>query len=147
MKTFEKVNTDDFVMTEGTPVLVQPESFMFDPYYNPLGKGSLSLNMVIGPDDVSVAQQKAENFNPVFDDEVTLMVHGVAKRISGDKAPVDKTNVQLGNPVNNPPYNNWSVNQPSVPHDSGDKGTQDLGLRNLIIDGVNGYDLVQTSLH
>lgn len=85
--------------------------------------------MVIGPDDVSVIQNKADNFNPVFDDNVTLMVNGVAKTITGqkaEKAPVDNTHVQLGNPVNNPPFNNWSVNQPSVPHDSGDAGTQDL---------------------
>ena len=31
--------------------------------------------------------------------------------------PDDVAVVQLKNPVNNPPYNNWSVNQPSVPHD------------------------------
>jgi len=36
------------------------------------------------------------------------------------------------------------VNQPSPPHDHGDKGDQDLELRDVIIDGVNGYDLVQT---
>merc|ERR1719213_814542 len=58
----------------------------------------------------------------------------------------EATNVQLDaeNPVWNPPFNNWSVNQPSPPHDSGDRGDQDLELRDLIIDGVNGYDLVQT---
>jgi len=44
----------------------------------------------------------------------------------------------------NPPFNNWSVNQPSPPHDHGDRGDQDLELRDIIIDGVNGYDLVQT---
>jgi len=55
-------------------------------------------------------------------------------------------NVQLDaqNPVWNPPFNNWSVNQPSPPHDHGDGGHQDLELRDIIIDGVNGYDLVQT---
>lgn len=36
------------------------------------------------------------------------------------------------------------MNQPSVPHDHGDNGHQDLELRDIIIDGVNGYDLVQT---
>ena len=45
------------------------------------------------------------------------------------------------NPVNNPPFNNWSVNQPSVPHDKGMKGGEDIELRNLVIDGVNGYDI------
>jgi len=48
------------------------------------------------------------------------------------------------NPVWNPPFNNWSVNQPSPPHDHGETGNQDLGLRDIVIDGVNGYDLVQT---
>ena len=43
------------------------------------------------------------------------------------------------NPVNNPPFNNWSVNQPSVPHNKGMKGTEDLEQRDIIIDGVN-YD-------
>ena len=51
--------------------------------------------------------------------------------------------VQLNNPVENPPFNNWSVNQPSPPHRRGLKGKEDLGLRDLTIDGVNGYDLVQ----
>ena len=58
----------------------------------------------------------------------------------------DRMNVQLDaeNPVWNPPFNNWSVNQPSGPHATGDAGHQDLELRDIIIDGVNGYDLVQT---
>ena len=60
--------------------------------------------------------------------------------------PDEVSAVQLSaqNPVANPPYNNWSVNQPSAPHDSGDAGKQDLELRDVVIDGVNGYDLVQT---
>ena len=60
--------------------------------------------------------------------------------------PDEVTIVQLDaqNPVANPPYNNWSVNQPSAPHDHGDAGKQDLELRDVVIDGVNGYDLVQT---
>jgi hypothetical protein len=35
------------------------------------------------------------------------------------------------------------VYQPVVPHDSGAGGKEDLGLKNLIIDGVNGFDLTQ----
>jgi len=38
--------------------------------------------------------------------------------------------------------NNWSTNQPSPPHDFGLHGKEDLGLRDIIVDGVN-YDLVQ----
>ena len=44
------------------------------------------------------------------------------------------TFVQLTNPVDNPPYNNWSVNQPSPPHDVGLAGKADLG-QNMIVDG------------
>ena len=50
--------------------------------------------------------------------------------------------VELDNPVVNPPFNNWSVNQPSVTHVKGMNGDEDVGLRNIIIDGVNGFDLV-----
>jgi len=62
-----------------------------------------------------------------------------------DRNPADLELVQLKaeNPVANPPYNNWSVNQPSPIHDSGDAGNQDLSLRDVTIDGVNGYNLVQ----
>ena len=50
--------------------------------------------------------------------------------------------VQTENPVVNPPFNNWSINQPSVTHAKGLNGDEDVGLRNIIIDGVNGFDLV-----
>ena len=53
---------------------------------------TLGLNMRIGPDEVSVK-----------------------------KRPANKNLIQLAarNPVANPPLNNWSVNQPAVPHDKG----------------------------
>ncbi len=41
---------------------------------------------------------------------------------------------QTANPVENPPFNNWSVNQPSVPHISGLNGFADLN-QNIIVDG------------
>jgi len=41
---------------------------------------------------------------------------------------------QTSNPVWNPPFNNWSVNQPSPPHASGLNGYADLG-QNIIVDG------------
>jgi len=34
---------------------------------------------------------------------------------------------QVGNPVVNPPFNNWSVNQPFPPHDIGLEGKADYG--------------------
>jgi len=60
-----------------------------------------------------------------------------------DVAPVAKTLlqiqrestlVQLENPVVNPPFNNWSVNQPSPPHQRGLEGKADLG-QNILVDG------------
>ena len=58
--------------------------------------------------------------------------------------PKERSHLQLNstNPVENPPFNNWSVNQPSVPHNSGMSGHEDLGMRDIIIDGVN-YDVLQ----
>merc|ERR1712166_610908 len=57
-------------------------------------------------------------------------------------APITVALAQTGNPVVNPPFNNWSTNQPSAPHDWGMTGNEDLGQREIIIDGVN-YDFVQ----
>ena len=58
--------------------------------------------------------------------------------VGPDEVSVKKrTNLaQVSNPVNNPPFNNWSVNQPSVPHDHGLAGKADLG-QNIIVDGHN----------
>ena len=50
--------------------------------------------------------------------------------------------VRASNPTENPPMNNWSVNQPSPPHAFGLPGDADLGLRDIIVDGIN-FDLVQ----
>jgi hypothetical protein len=41
---------------------------------------------------------------------------------------------QIENPVVNPPFNNWSTNQPSVVHDVGLTGKADLG-QEIIVDG------------
>merc|ERR1711920_942523 len=69
---------------------------------------------------------------------------GALKNLVTDKpAPITTKLAQIENPVYNPPFNNWSVNQPSPPHDHGMRGNEDLGQREIIIDGVN-YDFVQT---
>ena len=99
---------------EGTPVYVNPVLMN-----NNMGDANLGMKMRVGPDEVQVEKKNAQ-------------------KKEGTKL------AQITNPVWNPPFNNWSVNQPSVPHDSGDRGDQDLELRDIIIDGVNGYDLVQT---
>jgi len=48
------------------------------------------------------------------------------------KSPIKLS--QLLNPTENPPMNNWSVNQPSPPHVMGHKGDTDYG-QNIIVDG------------
>merc|ERR1719375_274329 len=71
-----------------------------------MAKASLGLTKVrVGPDEFNLGQKEA-------------------------------TNVQTRskNPVWNPPFNNWSVNQPSTPHATGLNAYEDLG-QNIIVDG------------
>ena len=73
------------------------------------------------------------------------VTRGNLKNLVTDKpAPITVALAQTENPVENPPFNNWSVNQPSPPHQHGMTGNEDLGQRDIIIDGVNGFDYVQT---
>ena len=82
----------------------------------------------------------ADNLSTLLGENVT---RGALKNLVTDKpAPLTTKLAQIENPVNNPPFNNWSVNQPSPPHNHGMKGTEDLGMRDIIVDGVN-YDLLQ----
>ena len=108
---------DVTLMVRGVPITVNPES-MLDT--NTMGRVHLGLDLEVG-----------------YNTEVLNLAQK-------EKRMKEKNFVQLGNPVVNPPFNNWSVNQPSPPHAHGDNGYQDLELRDLIIEGVNGYDLVQT---
>ena len=105
------VEFDDDVTLQvnGVPVLVKPESMMN--LDNQMAASDLGVRgVMVGPDELRFAQK-----------------------------PKDLSNLMIKNPVNNPPFNNWSVNQPSVPHEKGMKGTEDLEQRDIIIDGVN-YD-------
>jgi len=43
-----------------------------------------------------------------------------------------QTGQQNTNPVVNPPFNNWSVHQPSVPHDHGLAGKEELGEHMIV---------------
>jgi len=111
---------DDITLqVQGVPVTVYPESILRG---DTMGRAHLNVDVQVGI--------KTEILNLAQKDKQNLL----------------QTDAQIstGNPVWNPPFNNWSVNQPSPPHDHGDKGDQDLELRDVIIDGVNGYDLVQT---
>jgi len=90
----DKIDTSEFIQVEntGVPVYVNPES-MLDT--NNMASASLGIkDMEIGPDNVNVLQHKAD-FQPIFDDSVTLMINGVARTISGKatNAPVDNTHL------------------------------------------------------
>ena len=90
--------------SSGVPVTVNPESMMMS---NGMGNARLGLQEVrIGPDELNLHQKARSS---------TILA-------------------QTENPVVNPPFNNWSVNQPSVPHDSGMNAYEDLG-QNIIVDG------------
>jgi hypothetical protein len=54
--------------------------------------------------------------------------------VDGINFDLVQTESKVNNPVDNPPYNNWSVNQPSPPHMVGWKGNEDWG-QNMIVDG------------
>ena len=110
----------------GVPVHVNPVIAV-----NTEGETDLKLKLLVGPDDVSVAKKNAKK--PAAFAEI-------------ESSDDDEELVQLVNPVNNPPYNNWSVNQPSVPHDHGLAGKADLG-QNIIVDGHHvAYAQVNHSL-
>jgi len=66
--------------------------------------------------------------------------------VTDKPSPITVKLAQTTNPVENPPFNNWSVNQPSPPHVRGRPGTQPLGLKDFIVDGLS-FDLVQTGAH
>jgi len=74
--------------------------------HDAMGDADLGMNMRVGPDEVHVEKKDAK--------KVKL--------------------AQTSNPVVNPPFNNWSVNQPSPPHAVGLGAYQDLG-QNIIVDG------------
>merc|ERR1712086_1040675 len=90
------------------------------------------------PITVKLAQTGGDGDN-VFQLMDSNVTKGQMKNLITDKpAPITVKLAQVSNPVVNPPFNNWSVNQPTVAHARG--GVEaDLGLRNLIIEGVNGY--------
>jgi len=54
--------------------------------------------------------------------------------VDGINFDLVQTQAKVQNPVENPPFNNWSVNQPSPPHREGWAGKEDWG-QNMIVDG------------
>jgi hypothetical protein len=154
----EKKKTDSSVVAQqlsqknkdksGVPVLVDPALM------KPTGaeNASLGLSITVGSaTDIALKKdgklaQKAGV--PVLVDPALMKPTGIENstlglnmRVGADdvsvmKKPVQKTFLGLSvrNPVENPPFNNWSVNQPSVPHDAGLNAGADLA-QDIIVDG------------
>ena len=139
---FAKVNALSLRRADaGVPVTVNPTLMN-----NTMGDVPLGLNMTVGPDSVQVSQQKLAQGVPVHvvPTLMTDTMHDAKldmKIVVGpDEVELKKKQAagvklaQIENPVANPPFNNWSVNQPSPPHDHGLAGKADLG-QNIIVDG------------
>merc|ERR1719230_769455 len=94
------------------------------------------------PITMKLAQKSdADNLSVLFDHNVT---RGALKNLVTDKpSPITMKLAQTSNPVENPPFNNWSVNQPSPAHTRGLDANEQLGIKDMIVDGIN-FDLVQT---
>ena len=106
----DKINSPEtLVLHQGVPVLVEPTLMV-----NEMGTVPLGLRMKVGNDYVSVIKKQG---GQVLDDK-----------------SADAAYIQTENPVVNPPFNNWSIYQPSVKHARGLDGDADLG-QNMIIDG------------
>lgn len=141
----EGVNGIGFMQLEeeGVPVLMEPHNLLS----NQLESEDLrQRNYIIdGLDGYAFVQQ-----NEMPDDQVVLQVHGVPVTVLGDDTVMRDTmgdyrfnnRMRVGledvnfsqNPVENPPFNNWSVHQPSPPHDHGMRGDEDLG-QDIIVSG------------
>merc|ERR1712159_690086 len=100
-------------------------------------KADSMKNLVTGKQ--ALAQGVPIYVNPVIaKDTMGDATLGMNMRVGPDEVHVEKKNqkvklAQTGNPVWNPPFNNWSVNQPSPPHVHGLSAYQDLG-QNMIVD-------------
>lgn len=103
--------------------------------------------MRVGPDEVSVAKKQAKGVpvlvNPVIAKptgaeseklDINALIGPDKVSVSQKKGTVATKLAQIGNPVWNPPFNNWSVNQPSGPHMQGLAGFANLG-QHMVVDG------------
>jgi hypothetical protein len=122
-KTADKTNVQ--IGEQGVPVLVDPVLIKDKMKEADLEQREYIIDGVSG---IGFLQQKSEN---VPKDLTVLQVNGEAVNVLQDD---EGMYVQLNNPVVNPPFNNWSVNQPSPPHQRGLEGKADLG-QNILVDG------------
>jgi len=139
------MNGIDFVQTkeEGVPVFVNPTLMPNEAVDVDLSQRDYIID---GMNGIDFVQLKDKLQRPV--DTVTLQVNGVPVTVNPESIMKDNTmasyhlgldlevgyntevlnlvqtdqKMNMGNPVWNPPFNNWSVNQPSPPHDHGDDG-------------------------
>jgi len=88
------------------PVLVNPVVMK-----DTMADVKLGMEILVGPDELELMKKKQK---------AQMMAQKPVKLAQ--------------NPVDNPPFNNWSVNQPSVTHDIGMAGKADLG-QEIIVDG------------
>merc|ERR1719333_1492136 len=142
-------------LAQGEPIYVNPVVAT-----NTMGDANLDMKILVGPDEVSLPKKKAAaaaakqqqvlgqkdkagvpvHVNPtLMSNSMSDADLGMNMRVGPDEVHVEKKNqkvklAQTGNPVWNPPFNNWSVNQPSPPHIHGLSAYQDLG-QNIIVDG------------
>jgi hypothetical protein len=121
------------VQMTGVPVFIDPAL-----QQNAMGDADLQQREYIidGLSGIDFVQTRDE------DDNLNININGKDFSITPDDSSL--VQIKAKNPVENPPFNNWSTNQPSPPHSKGLYGDEDLGWRNLVIDGVNGFDLTQT---
>merc|ERR1712166_127440 len=108
---------------KGIPVFVNPVIMK-----NTEAETDLGLKMLVGPDEVSVAKKNAAKMN-------AKKVATFAEIESSDEESEEELLLNTQNPVNNPPWNNWSVNQPTVPHNHGLSAKADMG-QNIIVEGT-----------
>ena len=98
-------------------------------------RGNLKNLITDKPAPITVALAQKSDADGLFKLMDANVTRGNLKNLITDKpAPITVALAQTANPVVNPPFNNWSVNQPSVPHDHGLEGKADLG-QNIIVDG------------
>ena len=91
-------------------------------------RGNLKNLVTDKPAPITVALAQKSDADGLFKLMDANVTRGNLKNLVTDKpAPITVALAQVENPVVNPPFNNWSVNQPSVVHDIGLAGKADLG--------------------
>jgi hypothetical protein len=124
----------------GVPITVNPVVRK-----NEVADAKLDLNMTVGDDKVVLHQQttKLAQGVPVLVDPILLKNTMASEKfgnhilVGSDEIEYNKKSMklaQVANPTENPPYNNWSVNQPSPYHSQGYAGKEDYG-QNILVDG------------